>query len=188
MKNKKILIGVSGGIAVYKICSLINKLRKDGHEIKVIMTEAATNFVGPLTFQTLSGNKVYTEMFAWQDGYNAEHVSLADWCDIMVVAPATANTIGKISMGFADNLLTSTILALPQETPALIVPAMNVHMWENQIFQGNIKKLADFKMLNKKNKYNIVEPREGMLACGYKGKGVIAENEIIVEEINKILK
>ncbi|MDD4333478.1 MAG: flavoprotein [Patescibacteria group bacterium] len=187
MKNSKILLGITGGIAVYKICSLINKLKKNGAEVKVIMTEAATKFVTPVTFQTLSNNEVCTDMFAWERGHDTEHISLADWCDLAVIAPATANTIAKISHGLADNLLTSTVLALPKETPVLFVPAMNVHMWENPITQDNIKKLINIKISNKKDKYFMVEPREGILACGYKGKGVIAENEKIIEMINKIL-
>jgi len=187
MKKSKILIGITGGIAAYKICSLINQLKKAGHEVKVIMTDAATKFVGPLTFQTLSNNRVYTDIFSWQEAYSPEHIALADWCDIMVIAPATANTIGKIALGFADNLLTSTVMALPKDTPVLLVPAMNIHMWENTIFQGNIKKLSEIKIKGKQLKYSIVEPREGMLACGYEGKGVIAENENIIEAINKII-
>ncbi len=187
MKKKKILIGITGGIAAYKICSLINQLKKNGHEIKVIMTESATKFVGPITFQTLSNNKVYVDMFAWQENYSTEHISLADWCDIMVIAPATANTIGKISLGLADNLLTSTVLALPKSIPVLIVPAMNVHMWENDIFQNNLKKIKKIKSSNTQKKYTVIEPRDGILACGYKGKGVIADSKKIIESINKIL-
>lgn len=182
-KNKVILIGITGGIAAYKVCSLINILKKEGYEIKVIMTKAATKFVTPLTFQTLTNSPVYSDIFKIIDKVNVEHISLADWCDVFVLAPATANTIGKISIGIADNLLTSVIMALPEKIPVIIVPAMNVHMWENPILQKNIDNLKRHK-----NKYIFVNPQKGMLACGYEGEGKIAELEKIVRVIKKVLK
>lgn len=181
-KPKKILIGITGGIAAYKICSLINQLKKDGYEIKVIMTEAATKFVTPLTFQTLTNNPVYLDLFDVTDKTKVEHIDLADWCDVFVIAPATANTISKIALGIADNLLTTVIMALPKKTPVIIAPAMNVHMWENPIVQKNISELKKYK-----NKYIFVEPQEGMLACGYEGKGKLAKTEDIIETIKKYL-
>ncbi|MFH1551866.1 MAG: bifunctional phosphopantothenoylcysteine decarboxylase/phosphopantothenate--cysteine ligase CoaBC [bacterium] len=179
-KNKKILIGVTGGIAAYKTCSLINQLKREGYEIKVIMTKAATKFVTPLTFQTLSNNPVYLDLFDVIDKTKVEHIDLADWCDIFVVAPATANTISKIALGIADNLLTTVIMALPQKIPVIIAPAMNVHMWENPIVQKNISELEKYK-----DKYIFVEPQEGKLACGYEGKGKLAKTEDIIKIIKK---
>lgn len=179
-KNKKILIGITGGIATYKICSLINQLKRDGNEIKVIMTEAATKFVTPLTFQTLTNNPVYLDTFNVIDKTKVEHIDLADWCDVFVLAPATANTISKISLGIADNLLTTVIMALPEKTPVIVAPAMNVHMWENPIIQKNISTLKEYK-----DKYIFIEPQEGKLACGYEGKGKLAKIEDIIEEIKK---
>lgn len=180
-KNKKILIGITGGIAAYKICSLINSLKKEGYEIKVIMTEAATKFVTPLTFQTFTNNPVYLDLFNVIDKTKVEHIDLADWCDVFVLAPATANSISKIALGIADNLLTTVIIALPTKTPVIIAPAMNVHMWENLIVQKNISELKKYK-----NKYIFVEPQEGMLACGYEGKGKLAKTEDIIKAIKKI--
>lgn len=182
-KNKRILIGITGGIAVYKICSLINIFKKEGCEIKVIMTEAAIKFVTPLTFQTLTNSPVYSDMFKITNKTDVEHIILADWCDIFVLAPATANTIGKVSMGIADNLLTSVVMALPEKTPVIIAPTMNVHMWKNPILQKNIGNLKRHK-----NKYIFVNPQKGMLACGYEGEGKIAELEKIVRAIKKVLK
>jgi phosphopantothenoylcysteine decarboxylase/phosphopantothenate--cysteine ligase len=181
IKNKKILIGVTGGIAAYKTCSLVNMFLKEGADVKVVMTEAATKFVAPLTFQSLTNHPVYVDMFDTYNKEEVEHISLAKWADIVIVSPATANTIGKIACGIANNLLTTVVMATPKETPVLIVPAMNTNMWENPITQRNID------MLGKDKKYNFVEPREGILACKDKGCGKIAGNEEILEEAKKIL-
>jgi len=185
-KYNKILIGVTGGIAAYKVCSLINLFKKEGYEIKVIMTEAATKFVTPLTFQTLTGSPVYIDMLKNIDNTKVEHILLADWSDICVIAPATANTISKIALGIADDLLTTVIMALPLKTPVLIVPAMNVHMWENPIVQNNIESLKKYEA-GKTNKYVFIPPRNGLLACGYEGAGKIAVPEDIFEKAKKIL-
>ena len=180
-KQKKIIIGVTGGIAAYKICLLINQLKREGCEIKVIMTKAATKFVSPLTFQTLSNNPVYLDLFDVIDKTKVEHIDLADWCDVFVLAPATANTISKIALGIADNLLTTVIMALPKKTPIIIAPAMNVHMWKNSIFQKNLQVLKKYK-----NKYIVVSPQKGILACGYEGEGKLAKIEDVIKVIKRI--
>jgi phosphopantothenoylcysteine decarboxylase/phosphopantothenate--cysteine ligase len=181
MKNKKILIGVTGGIAAYKTCSLINMFLKEGADVKVIMTNGATKFVTPLTFQSLTNHPVYVDMWQTYNKEEVEHISLAKWADIMVISPATANIIGKIANGLADDLLTTVIMALPKETPVLIAPAMNTNMWENPIVQRNVESLS------KDKKYKFIDPRKGVLACRDEGSGKIADNEDIFEEVQKIL-
>lgn len=182
-KPQKILIGVTGGIAAYKTCSLIANLKKEGNEVRVIMTEAATKFVTPLTFQTLANFPVYVDIFETIDKSKVEHIDLADWCDVFVLAPATANTISKIALGIADNLLTTIVMALPKKTPVIIAPAMNVHMWKNPAFQKNLQALKKYK-----SKYTIINPQKGMLACGYEGEGKMAKIEEIMKAINQVLK
>lgn len=182
MKNKKILVGITGGIAAYKICSLVNMFLKEGADVKVVMTPSATKFVTPLTFQTLTNHPVYVDMFQTINKEEVEHISLANWADMVVIAPATANTIGKIASGVADNLLTTVVMALPSKTPALIVPAMNVSMWQNPLVQKNIKTLEQ-----QRGKYIFIPPREGMLACRIEGEGKIAENKDILEKARQIL-
>lgn len=182
-EKNKVLLGVTGCIAAYKSCSLVNMLKKEGFGVKVVMTESATKFVAPLTFQTLSNSPVYIDMLENVDKTRVEHIYLADWCNVFVIAPATANTISKIALGIADNLLTTITMALPRETPVIIAPAMNVHMWENPMFQKNISELK-----KQENKYVFIEPQEGKLACGYEGKGKIAEIDEIADMVKKILK
>ncbi|KKQ17806.1 MAG: Phosphopantothenoylcysteine decarboxylase, Phosphopantothenate-cysteine ligase [Berkelbacteria bacterium GW2011_GWA1_36_9] len=182
MKNKKVLIGVTGGIAAYKTCSLVNMFSKEGADVKVIMTHGATKFVTPLTFQSLTNHPVYLDMWQTYNKEEVEHISLAKWADIVVISPATANIIGKIAHGIADNMLTTVVMALPKETPVLIVPAMNTNMWENPIVQKNVKILSEDK------KYKFINPRKGILACRDEGYGKIVDNEVIIEEVQKILK
>lgn len=184
-KGKNILVGITGGIAVYKLCTLVNLLVKDGHSVRVIMTQAATNFVGTATFSALTKTPTYVDIFDTKDFSKVEHIYLAGWCDVFVIAPATANTISKIAHGAADNLLTTVALAIPPETPVIIAPAMNVNMWENPIVQDNISKLENIKVKGKK-KYYFVEPRSGLLACGDEGKGKIADTKEIIRSIEKL--
>ena len=146
------------------------------------MTPAATEFVSSLTFQTLTNHAVYVDMFEIINKEEVEHISLANWADIMLIAPATANTIGKIAHGIADNLLTTIVMALPVETTVVMAPAMNSRMWDNPIMQKNVEILKE-----QKNKYIFVPPREGILACRYEGKGKIAENEDILVVVKKTL-
>lgn len=181
-KAKNILIGITGGIAVYKICTLVNLLLKDGHHVRVVMTEAATNFVGAATFTALTKTPTYVDIFSTGDSSKIEHIYLAGWCDVFVIAPATANTISKIAHGIADNLLTTIALAIPPLTPVVIAPAMNVYMWENPLFKENISKMEKIKIKENK-KYHFVDPRSGLLACEYEGKGKVADPEDIIKVI-----
>jgi len=181
LANKKILIGVTGGIAIYKICALARLFLKNGAQVKVVMTENATKFISPMTFQTLTGFPTYVSMFPPTDPNALDHINLARWADVFILAPATANTIGKIANGIGDNLLTTVILALPEKTPLVIAPAMNVNMWENVFTQENIKKLG-----KRKNCY-IIGPTIGLLAEGIKGKGRMVEPEEIFKITKKIL-
>lgn len=170
--KRKILIGVTGSIAAYKAAELIRLFIKDGDEVMVLMTPAATEFVKPLTFQTLSRNPVYVEQFAPVVPWKPEHISLAEAADLVVVAPATANTIAKLRYGIADNLLTATLLAT--RAPIVVAPAMNTGMWESAVTQENIAALV-------KRGIKVVEPEDGELACGVKGKGRMMAPEKIFE-------
>ena len=181
MKNKKILVGVTGGIAAYKTCSLVNMFLKEGADVKVLMTYGATKFVTPLTFQSLTNHPVYLDMWQTYNKEEVEHISLAKWADILVISPATANIIGKIAHGIADDLLTTVTMALPKETPVLVIPAMNTNMWENPITQKNVETLLEYK------KYKFIDPRKGVLACRDEGFGKIADNKDIFNEVQKIL-
>lgn len=165
LKGKTILVGITGGIAAYKICELIRMYKREGANVKVVVTPNALNFVTELTLQNLSQNKVAIQEFDVED-YKPEHISLSDEADIFVIAPATANTISKLANGICDNLLTS--IACAYKKKILLAPAMNCNMWENKIIQENLTKLT---RLN----YQIVEPESGFLACGYEGKGRLAE-------------
>jgi len=181
LNNKKILIGITGGIAAYKILILISKLIKQNCQIKVIMTKNAEKFITKLAVQTISQNKVYTDMFATDD-FEIDHIALADWADLMIVAPATANIIGKFANGIADDLLSTTFLSFSSSKKIFIAPAMNSKMYENFIVRKNIEKLKE----SNKN-LNIIAPDEGILACGAKGIGRLPEPEIILEYIDNFL-
>lgn len=176
-KDKNILIGLTGGIACYKICELIRMFKRDGANVKVVATPDALEFVTITTLQTLSQNKVYFEQFTTD--WRPEHISLSDWADIFVIAPATANTIAKIANGICDNLLTSTVCAFNKQV--VIAPAMNCNMWNNEITQQNIKKVSNLK------NYYIIAPENGFLACNVNGAGRMAEPKEIYETIEKIL-
>lgn len=173
-KGKKILVGVTGGIAVYKTCSLVNFLLKEGAEVRVIMTESAKKFVTPLTFQALTNHSVYDDLWDIKDSSTVEHISLAKWPDLVLISPVTANTIAKLAMGLADNLLTTTVLATLTNVKILLVPAMNTQMWTNVLVQKNINILLDT------GKFHLVEPRSGVLACRDEGKGKIADADSIM--------
>ncbi|GAB1767222.1 bifunctional phosphopantothenoylcysteine decarboxylase/phosphopantothenate--cysteine ligase CoaBC [Priestia megaterium] len=174
MKGKRILLCVSGGIAVYKAVALTSKLVQAGAEVKVMMTASAREFVTPLTFQALSRNPVYTDTFDEKDPSVIAHIDLADWPDLILVAPATANMIGKIANGLADDMISTTLLAAT--APVWIAPAMNVHMYDHPAVKKNMSTLSSFG-------YSFVEPGEGYLACGYVGKGRLEEPETIVSLI-----
>lgn len=177
--KKNIVIGVTGGIACYKIAEVVNTLVKKGYEVNVIMTENSTKFITPLTFQTLSKNKVVINMFDEIDKWDTKHISLAQKADAFLIAPATANIIGKIANGIADDMLTTTVMAT--KSPVIIAPAMNTVMWENPIVQKNIKTLKTIG-------YNILDTDIGRLACGDIGAGKLISIEKIVENVEKTLE
>ncbi len=176
LKGKKILLCVSGGIAVYKAAALTSKLTQSGAAVKVIMTNSAREFVTPLTFQALSRNDVFFDTFDEKDSSVIAHIDLADWADIAIVAPATANAIGKLANGLADDMMTTTLLAT--KAPVWIAPAMNVNMYDNRAVQKNIETLHHYG-------YQFIEPSEGYLACGYVGKGRLEEPEKIVSLLKR---
>lgn len=178
LKGKKIVLGITGGIAAYKSAELTRELIKRGAEVKVIMTANATKFITPLTLQTLSGNTVYTDMFSLIEEYEIGHISLAEEADILVIVPATANIIGKIASGLADDLLSTTVMAT--KAPVLICPAMNSNMYTNDIVKENMSKLAS-------NNYFFIESAYGELACGAEGYGRLPPLDEIIEEIESIL-
>lgn len=169
--SRKILLGVTGSIAAYKACELVRLFVKNGDEVTVVMTDAATRFVSPLSFQTLSRNPVFVDQFAPPVSWKPEHISLAEAADLVVVAPATANTIAKMRYGIADNLLSAVLLAT--RAPTVVAPAMNTGMWESAVTQENIAALAARGVV-------VVEPDDGELACGVKGKGRMMEPEAIL--------
>lgn len=178
LTGKQIVVGVTGGIAAYRAAELVRLYVKAGAQVHVIMTAAATEFVTPLTFQTLSGNPVHTELFNLISEQEIGHIALADRADVLVVAPCTANLVGKVAAGLADDLLTTTIMAT--KAPVLFVPAMNSNMWDNPIYQHNQASLAELG-------YQFVEPVSGLLACGWQGKGKMAEPEVVYAETLRLL-
>lgn len=174
LTGKTILVGITGGIAAYKICELIRMYKRANANVRVVCTQNALNFVTKLTLQNLSQNEVGVEEFAVDD-FKPEHISFADEADIMVIAPATANTISKIAAGVCDNLLTSIACAFRK--PVILAPAMNCNMWDNPIIQDNLNKLH----------YTILEPESGYLACGYEGKGRLCSLDKIFDKTVEIL-
>lgn len=172
LANKTILLGVTGGIAAYKAVELLRLYVKAGATVHVVMTKSASQFVTPLTFQTLSGNPVHTELFDLMQEMEIGHISLADRADLVVVAPATANTIGKVAAGIADDLLTTTIMAT--KAPVLFAPAMNVNMVENPLYRANQQQLEALG-------YHFIEPDTGPLACGWEGKGKLPDPQILFD-------
>jgi len=178
LKGRKIVLGVTGGIAAYKAAELVRELVKSQAEVHVVMTRNAQAFITLLTFQTLSENPVTTELFNLIAESEIGHIALADRAEVLVIAPATANIIGKIAAGIADDMLTTIVMAT--KAPVLLAPAMNVHMWENPICQENIQRLRS-------RGYHFIDPEAGELACGYEGIGRLAEIPAIVEEIRALL-
>ncbi len=172
LKGKKIVLGVTGGIAVYKAVDLVSRLRKQGCEVRVVMTEHAQQFVTPLTFKEISGNAVATSMWSGNQEFNVEHIALANWADAFVVAPATANILAKMACGLADDLLSTTLLAA--QAPIIVCPAMNTGMYLNAATQENIARLQDRGVI-------VMPPATGRLACGTSGPGRLPEPQQIVE-------
>ena len=174
LKDKTILVGVTGSIAAYKAATLVSMLVKTGAEVRVLMTKNATNIINPITFETLSGHKCLIDTFDRNFEFKVSHVSLAQKADIFLIAPATANTIAKVANGMADDMLTSVFLAA--KCPKIICPAMNTAMYENPITQDNLEKCKKFG-------FKILEPATGLLACGESGKGKMPEPQEIFEFI-----
>ena len=172
LKGKKIVLGVTGGIAVYKAVDLVSRLRKQGCQVRVVMTEHAQQFVTPLTFKEISGNQVAVSMWSSNQEFNVEHIALANWADAFVVAPATANILAKMAYGLADDLLSTTLLAA--QAPIVVCPAMNTGMYENAATQENIAKLQGRGV-------TVMPPAVGKLACGTSGAGRLPEPQEIVE-------
>jgi phosphopantothenoylcysteine decarboxylase/phosphopantothenate--cysteine ligase len=175
---KNILVGVTGGIAAYKSAGIVSLLKKKGYNVKVVMTENATKIIGPLTLETLSRNRIYVDMWDSNPHYEVEHISLADWADVVLIAPATYNIIGKVANGIADDMLTTVISAISVRKPVFFALAMNVNMYENPILKENINKLKSFG-------YRFIDAEEGLLACNYSAKGRMSEPENIVDEIER---
>ena len=175
---KNILVGVTGGIAAYKSAGIVSLLKKKGYNVKVVMTENATKIIGPLTLETLSRNRIYVEMWDSNPHYEVEHISLADWADMVLIAPATYNIIGKVANGIADDMLTTILSAVSIRKPVFFALAMNVNMYENPILKENIDKLSSFG-------YRFIDAEEGLLACNYSAKGRMSEPEDIVDEIER---
>ena len=177
-KGKHIVLGVTGSIAAYKACGLVSHLRQMGAEIRVIMTEHATELVASRLFAELSGNPVAVNMFGKVTNFDVRHIALAAWADIFVVAPATANIIGKVASGIGDDMLSTSLISA--HSPILFVPAMNTHMFDNPIVQDNMRKLHNFG-------YHFVDPDSGHLACNANGKGRFPEESKIFSAMDQIL-
>jgi len=178
LTDKTIVLGITGGVAAYKAADMASRLTQAGAKVEAVMTEAAAEFIAPLTLSSLTHNRVHTDWFATPDEYNIAHISLAEKADVVVITPATANTIAKIAAGMADNLLTGVVLAT--RAPVVIAPAMNVNMYENPVTQENIEKL-------KARGFVIVEPGYGRLASGKTGRGRLADIETIIGTVKQVL-
>ena len=176
LKDKNILLGITGGIAAYKIANLASMLKKQGANVKVIMTENACQFITPMTFETLTAQKVYTDTFDRNFEFKVDHIELGKWADVFLIAPATANVIGKLANGIADDMLTTTALAM--RCPIVVSPAMNTTMFENKVVKHNIMKLRTYGM-------DIILPASGHLACGDTGTGKMPEPEMLLEYIKR---
>ena len=179
MKGRRIILGVCGGIAAYKSADVTSKLVQAGVEVTVVMTESGTRFVTPLTFESLSRRAVFVDMWRTDREFNPTHVALADWAELVLVCPATANIIGKLACGIADDLLSTVLLSV--DVPVVLAPAMNTRMWNNPVVQQNVVRLRELGR-------HVVEPGVGWLACGTTGKGRLADVADILEAVRKILK
>lgn len=179
LKGKTIVVGVCGGIAAYKSCELVRLFIEAGADVHVMMSKSAQQFIGPLTFQTLTGNPCHTELFDLTQEQEISHIALADRADAMVIAPATANIIAKLAYGLADDLLSTVVLAT--QAPLVIAPSMNVNMWDNVATQDNVATL-------KKRGHHMLDPESGYLACGWEGKGRLPDPQVIFDAVRTILE
>ena len=176
----RITIAITGSIAAYKAADLVSSLKKQGHSVTVLMTQAATEFITPLTLQVLSQRLVALDIMQEPDPSKVNHITIAKETDLFLLAPATANTIAKLANGLADNMVTATALALPSHTKKILAPAMNTQMYENPIAQQNIDRL-------KLTGWKTIEPREAILACGDQGKGALAEIDTIIDTVKELI-
>ncbi|MCS4487683.1 phosphopantothenoylcysteine decarboxylase [Streptococcus sciuri] len=180
MTKKKIILAVSGSISAYKSADLANQLTQSGYDVQVLMTQAASQFITPLTLQVLSKNTVHMNLMTEENPKVINHIDLAKSCDLFLLAPASANTIAHLAHGFADNIVTATALALSQNVPKILAPAMNTKMYDNPITQANLSLL-------KQAGFCEIKPRESLLACGDVGRGALAHLEVIIQTINDTL-
>jgi phosphopantothenoylcysteine decarboxylase/phosphopantothenate--cysteine ligase len=183
--GRKVLVGLGGGIACYKVCTVVSRLVQGGASVRVLMTESATRFVTPLTFQSLSGQPVVTSMWESSDHHDSQHIGLARWCDLMIIAPATADLIARLATGLCDNIVTLIATALPREgrpTPLLLAPAMNEQMWQNPITQRNVQTLRDLLGCR------FVGPEHGWQACRTQGAGRMSEADAIVAAAAELVR
>ncbi|MGT2964413.1 phosphopantothenoylcysteine decarboxylase [Streptococcus acidominimus] len=176
----RITLAVTGSISAYKAADLTSQLGKLGHSVTVLMTTAATQFITPLTFQSLSKNPVHTDVMVEEDPSSIKHIDLAKQTDLFLVAPASAQTIAKLAHGFSDNIVTALALALPATTPKLIAPAMNTNMYLNPATQHNLEQLQNYG-------FQMIAPREALLACGDVGIGALADTDFILKKVSEIL-
>lgn len=179
LADYEVLVAVGGGIAAYKACHVVSQLVQRGCGVTVAMTPAGTRFVGPLTFQTLTGRQVYTSLWTTEQAYDPQHISLTEKADLFLVAPTTANLIGKFASGLADEMVSTLMMA--HNCPVLLAPAMNTRMWDNPVLHSNIARLRDLG-------FEFVDPEEGRLACGTVGQGRMAEPETIIVAVESRLK
>ncbi len=181
-RGRKIIVALTGGIACYKIATLVSRLAQAGADVRVLMTDAATKFIAPLTFQSLSGKPVVTSIWEAVDFHDSQHIGLARWCELFIIAPASADIIAKLAAGFTDDIVSLTASALPRETPVLLTPAMNAEMWANPVVQRNVATVTQLL------KYHAVGPDEGWQACRTKGAGRMSEPEAIMAAAGKLLR
>lgn len=177
-----LLLGVSGGVAAYKACDLVSRARKAGHEVQVVMSQSATRFVGPITFEALSGRPVMTGTFTGVGSPGIDHIEIPKWADVACIAPATANILGKLACGIADDALSTVWMALRRDTPCVLAPAMNTEMYLSPVVQRNLGWLRDLE------RYTFVEPVSKRLACGDVGIGALAEPAEILAHIESLRK
>lgn len=182
LQSRRILIALSGGISCYKIASLVSQLAKAGANTRVIMTEPATRFITPLTLQSLSGNPVLTSIFEHDTHPESQHIGLSRWCELMLIAPCSANTLSKLAHGVSDNLVSLCATALPTATPLLLSPAMNADMWENPMVQRNTEILRQYQP-----KIQWIGPESGWQACRTEGTGRMSEADTIFKAIESAL-
>lgn len=181
MMKKKIVCFITGSIAAYKAADVVRELTKKGYDVHVVMSEAAQKFITPLTFQALTMNHVFTDLFDERTPSEIEHITLVRDADLCIVIPATANTINKLATGIADCIVSTTLLAKPKHVPLLIAPAMNTNMYVNEATETNMKLL-------KKRGVTFIDPGNGLLACGDVGKGALAKVEVIIQAVEQSIK